>query len=69
VKISPEFNLESPTPLFRGPFVSGWDISPVSKRFLMIKEAGGVQSVGASPGKINIVLNWFEELKQRVPMK
>jgi serine/threonine protein kinase/Tol biopolymer transport system component len=67
VKTEPEFTMGMPKLLFRGPYVLGWDISPVSKRFLMIKEAVGGQSVGSRPRKINIVLNWFEELKERVP--
>ncbi len=47
-----------------------WDISPDGKRFLMVKnESAGETSAGGAPVKINIVLNWFEELKQRVPMK
>ncbi len=41
-----------------------WDISPDGKRFLMLKDAAVEGS-----RKINIVLNWFEELKQRVPVK
>jgi len=53
--------------LFRGPYFSEighmWDISPDGKRFLMLKEAGSA----AGPGKINVVLNWPEEFKQRVP--
>jgi Tol biopolymer transport system component len=75
VKTGPVFSLESPRLLFRGPYVlsgintDSWDISPDSKRFLMIKEAGGEQAVSARPRKINVVLNWFEELKQRVPKK
>jgi hypothetical protein len=49
-----------------------WDMSRDGKRFLMIKLPA---STGASPAaaaprpKINIVVNWFEELKQRVPVK
>ena len=53
-----------------------WDVHPDGKRFLMIKEsakAGGASAGGetkaAGPRKINIVVNWFEELKQRVPAK
>jgi pectate lyase len=46
-----------------------WDISPDGKRFLMMKEAGSTASETGGPRKINIVVNWFEELKQRVPMK
>jgi hypothetical protein len=45
-----------------------WDISPDGKRFLMMKEAGSL-SAGRVLLKINIVLNWFEELKRRVPVK
>ena len=46
-----------------------WDISPDGKRFLMMKEAASpVQPAAGGPRKINIVLNWFEELKQRVPV-
>jgi Tol biopolymer transport system component len=41
-----------------------WDISPDGKHFLMVKEA-----VAEAPRKINIVVNWFEELKQRIPVK
>ena len=40
-----------------------WDISPDGKRFLMLKD-----DPAQAPRKINIVVNWFEELKQRVPV-
>jgi len=67
---------ETPRILFQGAFVaanhnpgslelSPWDISPDGKRFLMMKEAGSPDAKG--PRKTNIVLNWFEELKERVP--
>jgi hypothetical protein len=54
-----------------------WDISPDGKKFLMIKPsgapAGGSTAEKPAPApprpKINIVVNWFEELKQRVPIK
>jgi len=45
-----------------------WDISPDGKRFLMMKDVRPTGTAEA-PRKINIVLNWFEELKQRVPVK
>jgi serine/threonine-protein kinase len=78
VKTAPTFSFETPRVLFRGTYVSNvfrfpnddfdtWDISPDGKRFLMIKEVGSISSEAAGPRKINIVLNWFEELKQRVP--
>jgi hypothetical protein len=45
-----------------------WDISPDGKRFLMIKPPGIQASASEEPRKIIVVLNWLEELKQRVPV-
>jgi len=42
---------------------TAYDISPDGQRFLMVK---GVEHATAVT-QINIVLNWFEELKQKVP--
>jgi hypothetical protein len=62
------FNAEKPRVLFREPYITwAWDISPDGKRFLMMKQHGALTARG--PRRINIVLNWFEELKQRVPVK
>ena len=41
-----------------------YDVSSDGQRFLMLKT--DAQEV-AAPTQINIVLNWFEELKRRVP--
>ena len=66
------FSAGKQTLLFQGAYVTGyedspaWDISPDGKRFLMIKPPA---AAAAGLRKINIVLNWFEELKQRVPVK
>ena len=38
-----------------------WDISPDGKRFLMIK----VSDTESAPTQLNVVLNWFEELRNR----
>jgi hypothetical protein len=48
---------------------SPWDISPDGKRFLMMKEPESTVPAGGGPRRINMVLNWFQELKQRVPVK
>jgi len=61
----------SPRVLFEGSYVSHadppgiqyYDISPDGNRFLMMRE--GDLPTGQS--QINVVLNWFEELKQLVP--
>jgi serine/threonine-protein kinase len=74
VETQPTFKSGKPEVLFRGTYVGfypsdfPWDIHPDGKRFLLMKEAGAASAEGG-PQKINIVLNWFEELKQRVPVK
>jgi serine/threonine-protein kinase len=79
VKTVPALSLETPKMLFRGTYVgvdlgydnwdnSPWDISHDGQRFLMMKETGAA-SVGGRSRRINIALNWFEELKRRVPAK
>jgi Tol biopolymer transport system component len=78
VKTGPAPIFSLPKNLFKGTYVSlpvssdphPWDISP-DGRFLMMKPpaSAAAPSEAAGPRKINIVLNWFEELKQRVPVK
>jgi len=74
VETNRTFMLGTPKVLFRGTYMSAtnpqmWDISPDGKRFLMMKEVASTgESAAETPQKINIVLNWFEELKERVPV-
>jgi len=67
VQAEPAFIAKKPEVLFQGKYDPSWDISHDGKRFLMIKKVVSTTDVG--PRKINIVLNWFEKLKQRVPTK
>jgi serine/threonine-protein kinase len=76
VETKPTFSLGTPKALFRSTCVgnivgegTAWDISPDGKRFLMIKPPATTPSAEGGPRKINIVLNWVEELKQRPPVK
>jgi hypothetical protein len=46
--------------LFTNP---NYDVSPDGKRFLMLKPSESAEAAT----QINVVLNWFEELKRRVP--
>jgi dipeptidyl aminopeptidase/acylaminoacyl peptidase len=79
VKTEPSFDIVgTPQVLFRGMYVSAapdngtpWDISTDGKRFLMIKPPASTSAApaAAGPRRINIVVNWFEELKQQVPLK
>jgi Tol biopolymer transport system component len=66
----PELYVGKPILLFQGKYSSGggpwgrgYDITPDGKKFLMIEPEGGKSEVT----QINIILNWFEELKQKVP--
>ena len=45
------------------PVITSFDVTPDGQRFLMI-QAGEQQ---AEPNQLNVVLNWFEELKRLVP--
>jgi Tol biopolymer transport system component len=77
VETGPAFSAATPKKLFsRSPYFAGgntpgtpWDIQPDGKRFLMMKLPGATPTSAAGTRKITIVLNWFEELKQRVPVK
>jgi serine/threonine protein kinase/Tol biopolymer transport system component len=66
----PSFTAGKPRMLFEGryepaPFPNAnYDVSPDGQRFLMPKPSEQAQ---AAPTQINVVLNWFEELKRRVP--
>ena len=40
-----------------------YDVSPDGQRFLMVKESARTSSTE----QINVVLNWLQELKRRVP--
>jgi len=69
-------SLNHPNMLFRGQSIGGigegtpWDIHPDGKRFLVMKSAGATPAAGAvARPKITVVVNWLEELKQRVPVK
>ena len=66
IKTEPTFTAGSPAIMFtRNYFITAtnrqYDISPDGQRFLMIKAVEG------STGQINVILNWFEELKRLVP--
>jgi Tol biopolymer transport system component len=64
VQASPAFRAGTPKMLFQGNYANSYDVAPDGKRFLMIKPPAGGQ---ASTGQVTVVLNWFEELRRRVP--
>ena len=65
------FTPGTPERLFDAPYYFGlggrnYDVAP-DGRFLMIQDVAQSDGGGASPA-ITVVLNWFEELKERVPV-
>jgi Tol biopolymer transport system component len=71
VETKPTLKLGTPKSLFPNRYVGQFDISPDGKRFLMLKPAPAAdeKTKAEAPQKIVVVLNWLEELKQRVPAK
>ncbi len=78
VQYSP-FRIGSLKKMFRGQYLyeiggpdaaygRAWDVDPKNDRFLMITLPNGSTGAAAPPQvHVDVVLNWFEELKQRVP--
>jgi eukaryotic-like serine/threonine-protein kinase len=70
IATQPGFAASKPRMLFEGRYepapipVANYDVSSDGQRFLMVKPAEQEQ---APKMQINVVLNWFEELKRRVP--
>jgi Tol biopolymer transport system component/predicted Ser/Thr protein kinase len=71
VEAQPSFSASKPTMLFEREYAASqfpatgiaYDVSADGQRFLMVKEI----EQASSATQINVVLNWFEELKRRVP--
>ncbi len=53
--------------MFRDTYRTGYDVAPDGKRFLMVKHLA-VASAGEAT-QLNVVVNWLQELKARVPIK
>jgi serine/threonine-protein kinase len=68
IMTQPAFSRGKPRVLFEGAYVPtpralpNYDVSPDGQRFLMLKA-----NEAEATTQINVVLNWFEELKRRVP--
>jgi Tol biopolymer transport system component len=67
----PNFSAGKPRTVFEGQYrstnasLATYDVAADGQRFLMVKQSEQVTSVS----QINVVLNWFEELKSRAPTK
>ena len=68
VSTAPDLALSPPRLLFEqryafgaGITIANYDVTRDGQRFVMVKDE-------SSAGRLNVVLNWFEELKARVPL-
>jgi serine/threonine-protein kinase len=73
VQTDPTFVPENPEELIEWPYSPAaegrtYDVSQDGQRFLAVTLASYATDADASPPQINVVLNWFEELKERVPV-
>jgi serine/threonine-protein kinase len=75
ITTQPSFAFSAPVPVPRGGAIGlgptsprNYDVTP-DGRFLGVVAAGQTQPAGSTAPQIQVVLNWFEELKQRVPTK
>jgi hypothetical protein len=72
ITTEPNFKAGKPKVLFEGRYQPtpatgpNYDVAPGGQRFLMVKPS---EQETVAPMQINVVLNWFEELKRRVPGK
>ena len=69
----PSFAIRQTTPLPIKGFIGllgarSYDITPDGKYFVVMLPKSQADPAKAPPEKINITLNWFEELKQRAPV-
>jgi hypothetical protein len=75
VRTEPAFSVGKPVTLPIGGFVQpapgmrNFDITPDGKQFITVMSAAEPNNPTGNPHQIQVVLNWFEELKQRVPLK
>ena len=74
VQTAPTFSRGTPMEVIEGKYrLDGfigrrYDIDPSGERFLLLKVAGATGSEGPSQPWLTIVLNWEQELLERVPV-
>ena len=64
---APQFTASTPRLLFEGPYVivggQSYDVTLDGQRFLLLEP---VEQETAPVTHLNVVLNWFEEVKQKI---
>jgi hypothetical protein len=71
IRTQPSFAVGAPTPLPIADIMQrgdrAYDVTPDGKQFIVMLPPSETKSGDAL--QINVVLNWFQDLRQRVPMK
>ena len=66
IETEPEFRAGQPELFVKGPYLDigglGWDVSADGRRLLLVKG-----SDVSTASHLNVVVNWFEELKRLIP--
>ncbi len=62
IQTSPAFRAGRPRARFEL-HTANWDVAPDGKRLLVVKEP----EAAAGEAKLQAVVNWFEELRQKAP--
>ena len=65
VQTGSTFHVSRPRELFKLPR-GGYDVAPDGKRFLLVVRGSGVPEPAS---KLNAVVDWFEDLRRRAPLK
>ena len=67
----PEFSVSAPRVVIRlnDGVDSDFDISPDGQRFLLVDSAVAARDGDRNTGRVNVVLNWFEDVKARAPLE
>jgi hypothetical protein len=73
VTTQPSFAISNPVSIPPGGFLEGGpitirniDVLPDGKTFIAVISADQAQSGARPPARINVVLNWFEDVKTRM---
>src|SRR5262249_25255826 len=72
IQTQPAFTFNEPKPLpieIENTHDRPYDITPDGKQFVVMQRPPESEAPEKTSIQINAVLNWFEELKQRVPVR
>ena len=69
------FSVDTPQEMFVGTWTrdpgatprTNWDVHPDGESYLFVSQPGAELVRGTTGIRLELVVNWFEELRQRVP--